>query len=55
MKVAKSEREIIDHSEGKGSLDCGLKAFRQGKKVLLCTSKSKIGDVLKELGLEVGE
>lgn len=52
MKVAKSEREIIEHSEGTGSLDCGLKAFRQGKKVLLCTPTSKIDDVLKELEVE---
>ena len=46
VTIAKSEQEIKDFAEGKGSMDCALKAFRQKKKVLLCTPESKIEDVL---------
>lgn len=49
MKVAKSEEEISQFAEGNGSRDCAIQAFRQGKKVLLCTPESKIEDILKSL------
>lgn len=37
MRVANSEEEIISFGEGRGSTDCALKAFRQGKRVFLCS------------------
>lgn len=49
MKVAKTEQEIIRHSEGKGSLNCGLTAFKQGKKVILCTPEDNNDEVIKEV------
>jgi hypothetical protein len=46
FKVAKTEQDIINHAEGKGSLDCALKGFQQGKPVLLCTPDADIQEVL---------
>lgn len=49
MKVAESEKDIINHAESKGSLNCGLTAFRQGKKVLLFTPEDTAEDIMREI------
>jgi len=49
MKRATSEKEIEEHVEGKGSLNCALTAFRQGKPVYLATPDSDIKELIKEL------
>ncbi len=34
--IPKSEQEIIDNVKSKGSRDCALKAFKQGKPIFIC-------------------
>jgi len=46
MIVAKCEEDIVRHAEGRGSLDCGLKAYRAGKMVLLCSPEDDTGEVV---------
>ena len=51
IQIAQTEQDIINHAEGKGSLNCALTGFRQGKKVLLCTSNTTKEELFSALSI----